>query len=64
MPTFFRFQKGTAGASAAHLGYISRSSAVRDGPGAVLFQTLRERVGQADSYAELRPVLVSYAWAR
>lgn len=64
MATFFRFSRGTTGASSAHLSYISRPAALRDGAGATFFRNLPEQVVRAESYGELRTNLTSYAWMR
>lgn len=67
--TFLRFTIGTRGASAAHVAYISRPSAVmeRDEAGDVrgfFSQGLPQEVTRVDTFDELRENLVLYARMR
>ncbi len=61
--TFIRFYKGTSGAAAAHIHYISRPSAVREGTDGVLMRNLPDQVA-TKNYEELRTNVATYAWAR
>ena len=62
--TVFRFKVGRAGASMAHMEYISRHTAVLDEQAGVLMRNIPESVKEARDYRELRENLASYAWAR
>lgn len=62
--TFIRFRAGTVGASARHVGYITRERAVLEEERGILLHNLPERVGEARDYAELRDNLVAHASVR
>ena len=61
--TFLRFQVGSVGGSSAHLRYISRPAAVRDGKAGVLLHNLPDAEQEA-SFVLLRDHLIAYAWLR
>lgn len=66
--TFCQFRVGASGASAAHLGYISRESAVLDREaGVLLFRmpgALNEIQETENPYTRLRLSLIAHAWVR
>jgi relaxase-like protein len=62
--TFCRFYKGGTGRSSAHMNYISRGTAVRDGEDGVLTRNIPEYVTEAEDYRELRSNLTAYAEVR
>lgn len=62
--TYCRFTVGKPGTSAAHLHYVSRPLAVREGRDGALLWQLPEAVTRAESYAALRVNLVAYAACR
>jgi hypothetical protein len=60
---YIRFQLGSTGGSAAHLRYISRPAALRDGKEAVLLYNLPEAANE-ENLTLLRDHLFAYAWLR
>ena len=62
--TALRFTIGGQGKSAAHMQYISRSSAVLDREDGLLMHNMPGHFSGASDYRELKERLVSYAWAR
>jgi hypothetical protein len=61
---FIRFRAGTVGASARHVGYITRDRAVLEEEHGILLYNLPERTGAGRDYAELRDNLVAHASVR
>ncbi len=62
--TFIRFRAGTVGASARHVGYITRERAVLEEEHGILLCNLPDRIGTGRDYAELRDNLVAHASVR
>jgi hypothetical protein len=61
---FIRFRAGAVGASARHVGYITRERAVLEEEHGILLYNLPERTGAGRDYAELRDNLVAHASVR
>ncbi|HEV2147422.1 MAG TPA: relaxase/mobilization nuclease domain-containing protein [Longimicrobiaceae bacterium] len=62
--TFIRFWAGTVGASARHVGYITRDRAVLEEEHGIMLYNLPERIAAGRDYAELRDNLVAHASVR
>jgi hypothetical protein len=62
--TFLRFRTGTTGASAKHVSYITRETAVLEREQGILLYQLPEHIRAARDYEELRQTLIVHAGVR
>ncbi len=62
--TFIRFRSGTVGASAQHVGYITRERAVVDREQGIILHNMPAEVAAARGYDELRENLAAHAGVR
>ena len=62
--TFIRFRSGTVGASAQHVGYVTRERAVVDREQGIVLRNMPAEVSAARDYDELRQSLAAHAAVR